>query len=199
MCKQTGNGLGLSIFCSKPLGHFGHLIFSILFLVLISQNSSAAESGVIDQDLIQLSHDQPMYFLVGAPEVKAQISFKAKIFTHTDFYVAYTQKVFWDLFKKSSPFRDVDYNPSLFYRIHLDDPSEAIIDLVGYEHESNGMGDRTTRSWDRFGVKFQKSFFFKNDVKLTWNTHAWVPFNFDAENSNLTQYRGLYEWILQFQ
>ncbi|HWU68403.1 MAG TPA: phospholipase A [Stenotrophobium sp.] len=87
-------------------------------------------------------------------EVEFQISAKQKLF-HTQFYFAYTQKSFWQLYdkKESSPFRETDYNPELFYRWT---PAFSWINHwgadLGFEHESNGMGLPDSRSWNRIYI-----------------------------------------------
>ena len=110
-----------------------------------------------------LSTHKPMYLLPvtyskdfsgNHTEVIFQISAKQKLFD-TDFYIGYSQKSFWQLYnrKESSPFRETDYNPEVFYRWTPD------IDWLnhwgadaGFEHESNGRGLPESRSWNRIYI-----------------------------------------------
>ena len=107
-----------------------------------------------------LSTHKPMYLLPvtyskdfsgNHTEVIFQISAKQKLFD-TDFYIGYSQKSFWQLYnrKESSPFRETDYNPEIFYRWtpNVDWLNHWGTD-VGFEHESNGRSLPESRSWNR--------------------------------------------------
>lgn len=84
-------------------------------------------------------------------ELKFQFSFKQRIFA-TGFHFAYTQKSFWRILDQedSRPFRETNHNPELFYRLASRKTAWGYWggDL-GYEHESNGAREPTSRSWDR--------------------------------------------------
>lgn len=87
-------------------------------------------------------------------EMVFQISAKQRLFGR-DFYVAYTQKSFWQLVNtdESSPFRETNYDPEAFYR-WIPDPKRFnhwAADF-GIEHESNGREHPFSRSWNRLYV-----------------------------------------------
>lgn len=86
-------------------------------------------------------------------EVLFQLSFKQRLFG-IPLYAAYTQKSFWQAYDshESSPFRETDYNPELFYRYIPADRARwyHLGADVGFEHESNGKGLPDSRSWNRF-------------------------------------------------
>ncbi len=48
-------------------------------------------------------------------ELKLQFSVKYEILAETDWYFGYTQKSFWSIQKESSPFRETNYAPELFW------------------------------------------------------------------------------------
>ena len=83
-------------------------------------------------------------------EVVFQLSAKYRI-RRTRFYLAYSQISFWQAYDRSnsSPFRDTNYNPEVFYR-------SAERRLFGgrfgvdavLEHESNGRLVGESRSWN---------------------------------------------------
>ena len=94
-------------------------------------------------------------------EMIFQFSGKWRVFG-SDAYLAYTQKSFWQWINsdQSSPFRETNYNPEVFYRwiptAHLF--NHWALD-AGFEHESNGKGytppdaagrpTSLSRSWNR--------------------------------------------------
>lgn len=106
-------------------------------------------------------------------EVKFQFSFKQELFEINKFYwfLAYTQKSFWQAYDSdnSRPFRETNYNPELFVR------SPAFVNtfgqtslILGMEHESNGMEEPYSRSWNRFYFKLSHLIsIFSIDLK-TW-------------------------------
>jgi phospholipase A1 len=92
-------------------------------------------------------------------EIKFQISMKLPLWqqafnTDTDLYFAFTGTAWWQAYADdiSSPFRDTNYEPELFFR-HIGGPEifgvkTAFWD-IGLNHQSNGRGDPLSRSWNR--------------------------------------------------
>jgi phospholipase A1 len=91
-------------------------------------------------------------------EVEFQISLK-KALTYDLFgfdetiNVAYTQKVWWQLYSDSAPFRETNYLPEIFVSIPTSESIDAEYGLkavdVGFVHESNGQEGYRSRSWNR--------------------------------------------------
>jgi phospholipase A1/A2 len=83
-------------------------------------------------------------------EFKLQFSFKQQLYR--GLYFGYTQKSFWRVLdrKESRPFRETNYNPEPIYRLHRLAPTwGAWGGDLGIEHESNGLREPTSRSWNR--------------------------------------------------
>ncbi|WP_232476077.1 phospholipase A [Flavisphingomonas formosensis] len=104
----------------------------------------------------------PIYAVYGPgtdSEAKIQISFKYQLFGRAGevgrgapflngIHFGYTQRMFWDLGAESSPFRNIDYMPELFYLvppIPLGD-RVALGGQIGFRHESNGRDGVASRS-----------------------------------------------------
>ncbi|MEJ2218612.1 MAG: phospholipase A [Gemmatimonadota bacterium] len=78
--------------------------------------------------------------------------------THKEMYALpytysgrYTQISFWEAYdaKASSPFRDTNYNPEIFYRWReYDVGSLKVGGDLGFEHQSNGQRVPLSRSWN---------------------------------------------------
>ncbi|MGH8481150.1 MAG: phospholipase A [Nevskiaceae bacterium] len=107
-----------------------------------------------------LNTHRPMYlypatwaeeFHGGETELVFQLSGKWRVFG-SNFYLAYTQKSFWQWVNndQSSPFRETNHAPEIFYRWELDKKrfNYWSVDL-GAEHESNGKSFPDSRSWNR--------------------------------------------------
>ena len=92
-------------------------------------------------------------------EVKFQISFKTKViqsflFGTGDLWAGYTQIAHWQVYNKklSRPFREINYEPELIANFPLNFNLLGFhvrMAGVGYNHQSNGLSDPISRSWNR--------------------------------------------------
>lgn len=178
------------------------LLFSA---VLISTNAFAAEKpesakavsheiNPIDkinkEDGVALQRHLPFYFVYGEPLSKLQISFKTPIVRKLSFYFAYTQAMFWSLSEQSKPFRDLTYNPELFYR--WANKHWGILESVDFglfSHNSNGKKDFDSRSYDKQYLRFN----FAREGRR-WVTRFSTEFaylnHFDGTNRDIQNYIG---------
>lgn len=113
----------------------------------------------IDDPSIPLSDSQLAYSQ--NMEAEFQLSLKKQVsydlFGFNEYiYFAYTQKVWWQIYSESAPFRETNYLPEMFISI----PSLASVDdkiglkalKFGFLHESNGQEGYRSRSWNRLYV-----------------------------------------------
>jgi phospholipase A1 len=163
----------------------------ILLSVWIFSLAPAFAQG--ERELINLYRYKPIYFIMGSPYTKIQLSFDAQIVRDVPIYFGYTQLMMWDLFINSPLFYDINYNPLVFYRVSLNTERKEWIDLIPWEHESNGKGGDEERAWDRVGAAFNMKTRAGSRSSLYWNFKAWVPIQFNPNNPTLDQYRGVWE------
>lgn len=167
-----------------------------VFLVLGLSSSLIAQS----QDSTErFGKYKDNYFLATAvgdwSEVKFQFSVQYRLLDACALYLGYTQKSFWNAwdFARSSPFKESNYNPEVFY-VLVRTSSGVFRGLQGgVEHESNGRDGPDSRGWNRMyatGTFWPISF-------LMVRPKVWVPFVVDKENENIRQYRGYGD--LEFQ
>jgi phospholipase A1 len=115
-----------------------------------------AQPGLsLHKDMFALPYTYSNRFSGSETEVVFQLSAKIRL-QQSRFYFAYTQRSFWQAYNTdaSSPFRETNHNPELFYRrVPTNDESLEHwgVDL-GLEHESNGQGGELSRSWNRLYV-----------------------------------------------
>lgn len=140
-------------------------------------------------------------------EVKLQLSLKVPItyssllVPNDTIYFGFTLKSFWQLYADeiSSPFRETNYRPELYYEAPI--PAKlwggTMLTRVGIEHESNGRGGQLSRSWNRIfaGVGFAKN---------NWGVYVqpWYRLPEDAkdpaddpdgdDNPDINKYMGYY-------
>ncbi|PHR56196.1 MAG: hypothetical protein COA44_08890 [Arcobacter sp.] len=91
-------------------------------------------------------------------EAQFQLSLKKQIsydfFGLNEFiYFAYTQKVWWQIYADSAPFRETNYLPEFFMTVPSSFKMDEAIGLkaikYGFIHESNGQEGYRSRSWNR--------------------------------------------------
>jgi phospholipase A1/A2 len=160
-----------------------------------------------------LTFYRPIYILFGNmdDQVKGQISFKYNPFFGTidnlGVYLAYTQLMNWLLYDTSSPFRDINFNPEVFWRLESQKNIFGNINLwpldyfqLGiFEHKSNGKnGDKST-SWNRSYAQFQVS--AGNTLKFGLNLKYFVMYlkTMEDQNRNIQQYIGSWEAMVFFK
>lgn len=132
-------------------------------------------------------------------DAKFQFSFKQRLtdkaaFFDTYFYLTYTQKSFWKVYKASSPFEESNYNPGLMLLkpVFKNDRFFGIL-TFGVEHESNGRDSIYSRSLNTISMGFTRVF----SPKLFVAVKAWIPFLID-NNPSLPKYIGYAEGQLQW-
>lgn len=185
----------------------------LIFLCFPELNLTAQQ--IREDSIVNLIQNAPYftihkdnYFITGVPlnikttkqtaDVKFQISFKQRLTNailpfKSFLYLSYTQKSFWNIYEKSSPFAETNYNPSLgiskfFYRNNK---------LMGFsfavEHESNGRDSIFSRSWNRMAFNFARQSSANSILYLS----LWIPFQYDGDNPDLLNYTGSMELAYQ--
>ena len=128
-------------------------------------------------------------------EVKFQISFKFPLARNlfndrADLYFAYTNQSWWQLYagELSSPFRETNHEPDIFFRIKNDwnlwGLRNSLID-VGYVHQSNGRSEPLSRSWDRLYAAF---IFEKDDFAMS--VKPWLIVGDTDDNPDIEDFMG---------
>lgn len=165
-------------------------------------STSAPEEGE------NFSTYEPVYAVLGLEPVNAKLQFSFKyalVDPQSDaaarwsflrgVYFGYTQTMFWDLAKESSPFRSIDFKPELFYRYAR---SAEWIPLAGsglrlqtgLRHQSNGREEPASRSFNEAYVEPAVILPLDHRVTLTFAPRAWLYFGDLEDNPDIADYRG---------
>lgn len=158
----------------------------------------------------ELLTDDPLNNL----EAKFQISFKAPIATgllteHDALHYGFTIQSYWQMYNTelSSPFRETNYQPELFYSIQNDwqigDWTNRVIQL-GAEHQSNGRTQLLSRSWNRIYANFV---FEKENWVVSFKPWYRIPENEKTDpnqpdgddNPDIDQFMGNFELTTVYQ
>lgn len=128
-------------------------------------------------------------------DVKFQLSIaqrltKSKLPFDTYLFLQFTEKTIWNVFQKSLPMRDLNFNPGVGLG-HLIIYHNKFIGK-GYlmlEHESNGRDSTASRSWNR--VTFAAAIVLNKNWEAQFKT--WVPFMVSKYNKNILKYNGIFQ------
>lgn len=192
----------------------------LLILSALSVAGSGAKAQIIrDQESINLTDSlrrefdkgtyfslyKDNYFTVGGPvgqkpngkncDVKFQISIaqrltKSKLPLNSFLFLMYTQKTFWNVFEKSMPMADINFNPGIGISKPLFNKDRYIGKAtILFEHESNGRDSIWSRSWERISFLASVSI----DNWLTVHGKFWIPIIDSGYNSDLLKYVGIYQ------
>lgn len=175
----------------------------------LGKSRSGGSVAIDEKSALELFDNTPSfgifrdnYFVTGIPtnhkidkntaDAKFQISIRQRLTKSilpfkTFLYLTYTQRSFWDVYGKSSPFLDNNFNPGLslskavIYRNHL-----MGIAVLSFEHESNGRDSLASRSWNYISLSGSWFIDYRFSVQLkVWG--GWV----DKEgNPDLLKYKG---------
>ena len=128
-------------------------------------------------------------------DVKFQISLGIRLTDavlpwHTFLFLMYTQKTFWNVFQKSLPMGDINFNPG----IGISKPFFNKNRYVGkmtllIEHESNGRDGPESRSWNRISLS-------GSTIINEWlMVHAkfWIPIIDGENNKDILKYCGIFQ------
>lgn len=138
------------------------LLLVPLFATFAPRLTSAIEPGgdfqiiqtgsglTLHKELFMLPYTYSDAYRGRRTEAVFQMSAKYRLF-NTGLYLAYTQISFWQSYdyRNSSPFRDTNYNPEIFYRSETRAYRSGRLGTdAGIEHESNGQLVPLSRSWN---------------------------------------------------
>lgn len=157
--------------------------------------------------LVHLSAYEPIYAVYGPgtdSEARIQISFKYQLFGsrrvdglprswRDGLHFAYSQRMFWDLGGNSSPFRNVDYQPELFYLT----PSATLSNGIslsaqgGIRHESNGRDGSASRSINSIYVAPTAAIPLGGDYRLSIAPRLSLFVGDKSDNPDIRRYRGI--------
>lgn len=140
------------------------------------------------QEKALLQRHHPFYFAYGQPLSKLVFSFKTPLIRDQPLYFGYTQSMFWALREHSKPFRDLTYNPELFYRWSFHEMGMLkSIDFGLWAHDSNGKAGADSRSYNNHYLRFN---FEKQGRRWTtrFSTQLAYLYSFDPTNKDIQRY-----------
>ena len=126
----------------------------------------------------------------GEDQVKAQFSFKYALVYPFEIglYFGYTQLMIWDLYKPSSPFRELNYNPEVFWTHDFNYGALDRIQVGMYEHKSNGRDGLASRGMDRGYGEVQLSFGSRINAGII--LRGWGYYHKAGNNEDIQEYIG---------
>lgn len=203
---------------------FFHTIF-FLFCVIVGMQTASAqiiekdfdeEKRIADSVRYEFDHGpyfslyKDNYFTVGTSigpkptkvnsDVKFQISIaqrltKSTLPFKTYLFLFYSQKTFWNVFEKSMPMRDLNFNPGIgLAKLLIRDGKLIGKAMLLVEHESNGRDGDASRSWNK--ITLAANLFITPD----WMIHGkfWIPIIDGGLNKDILKYSGICQFGAQY-
>lgn len=128
-------------------------------------------------------------------DVKFQISFAIRLTKtvlpwNTFLFLSYTQKTFWNVFQKSLPMGDINFNPALGWTKPFFNQGRYAGKLtLLIEHESNGRDGDESRSWNRVALSGMAMI----DEWLMVHGKFWIPIIDSGNNKDIAKYAGIFQ------
>ena len=128
-------------------------------------------------------------------DVKFQISFqqrltKSNLPWNTYLYLFYTQKAIWNVFERSLPFHDLNFNPGVGLSRYVIMKNRLVGKFtVMLEHESNGRDGTASRSWNKLSVAGEAYI----SPYLMAHAKYWIPIVDGKYNRDILSYSGIYQ------
>ncbi|SEN56064.1 phospholipase A1 [bacterium A37T11] len=134
-------------------------------------------------------------------DIKYQISFKQRLRVrplpgNLIPFLLYTQKAFWDIFKNSKPFDEINFNPgfALVRPFYFKGYRQSYLTL-SFEHESNGRDSIYSRSWNYIALSIRT----RLNKKWILSMRGWIPFSYQDDNPDLLRYIGYGEFSATYK
>jgi phospholipase A1 len=158
-----------------------------------SRDYGATAQTIISVDKFEkLTGYRPIYYLFGKDDNKLQFSLKYRLAQKWNLYFAFTQVMFWDIYKKSKPFYDINYHPEVFYRLIENDEKFMTSVDMGFMHSSNGKKDLSSRSLNRIFARGNAFTSIKRHL-IGASLMAYYLYDEDDTNKDIKKYMGYWD------
>jgi len=114
---------------------------------------------------------------------------RTKLPLDTQLFITYSQEAFWDVYKESLPFREINFNPLLGINKPIFDKNDRLKGIAGlsFEYESNGRDSIFQRTWNSLNLEYANEICRKTVIK----TKLRLPFKYGEGNPDILNYVGL--------
>jgi phospholipase A1/A2 len=174
------------------------LFISIAIAVIVLVVSYVFYQKAYGMEAIQTY--KPTYIIAGdkIDQVKYQVSFKYALISpfNSGIYFSYTQISKWNIYDQSSPFRESNYNPSIFWekqKLWIFD----VLRISPYSHQSNGLDKERSRSLETGFAQAQISYGDKLNIGIN-ETGTW-HYSVANKNKDYKRYKGFFRTELFLQ
>lgn len=128
-------------------------------------------------------------------DVKFQISFAMRLTKNTlpwntYAFLMYNQKTFWNVFERSMPMRDINFNPGIGISRPFFNKGRYMGKLtLLLEHESNGRDSIQSRSWNKVSLSGSVMIY----DWLMVHAKFWIPIVDGENNRDILKYSGIWQ------
>lgn len=160
----------------------------LLLLLLIPYNLFAEKPQTIQPF-------EPIYWIFGKNDCTYQVSFKYVLYYPfiEGLTFAYTQRSLWYIYDRSSPFKESNYNPQIFYEKESPFKNFDFYRIGGYYHCSNGRDGEDNRSIDKGYLEVQISYDIGKYLNIGFREKFSYYYRLAPENHDYDHVKGLFE------
>ncbi len=154
--------------------------------VAVKQKSQYSVIGMWKQNYIATGFATNKPVSKFTSDIKFQLSLALRLWGNgkVDIFTTYTQRSIWDVYQESCPFRENAYNPGFWVAWQT---GEKVRLLFGIEHESNGLADENTRSFNYATV----ACLYEPSEHWRLGARAWYGYYDKEAISRYYHYRGV--------
>ena len=111
-------------------------------------------------------------------------------------FITYSQRSFWDIYRKSAPFEENVYNPSIGLGNNIVIGDHVVgAGFFQIEHESNGRDS----IWNRSVNKISFTAIYSVNRNLNLQFKVWLPFGKAEENKDIARYTGYWHLVANYR
>ena len=140
----------------------------------------------------------PTYIITGdsnEDQVKYQVSFKYGLLHpyKSGIFLSYTQLSKWDIYSRSSPFKENNYSPGIFWEQQNPYKYFDFLRISPFTHLSNGLDGQDSRSIDRCFIESQVSYGKTINFGIREKVQWFYNFSMSSHNKDYKRYTGNFE------
>lgn len=187
-------------------------VAGLLLALGVSVGAAVGDETVpaADRDAARAPHNPALsthranYLIIGPEDspaagnttTKFQLSLKYD--TGANWYLAYGQRVYWDITRPSGPVLDMSFEPEIYYEWR---PRFAAAErwglhqvYLGFGHESNGKRGADSRAWNRAYAEPQFRW-----GGLFLEPRVWIITSTDEQNRDIADYAGYADLVIGYE
>ncbi len=164
-----------------------------LYVILLFSFFSSLALAINPSEIFTLEKN---YLAMGdkATPIKLEFGFKYQLLENKNIYFGYHQKTLWDINNGSSPVKDTNYNPQLYYS--LGEHYGYFWNLGLIEHLSNGQTGVRSRGLNSSYLQATRTLTFSS-MEIDYGLKAYIIYRKDNGSQDIVDYEGIWRGFVR--